>query len=126
MQRNKMTKNFKRHEFACKCGCGFDDISPKLVAKLQLARDLFGEPIKVNSGCRCLSHNRKEKSRDTSSHIKGLAVDVSCNNTDTFKLIKLAYCLGRAGFKRIGINTKKKFIHIDIDKEKAQNVIFTY
>jgi len=120
-----MTKNFGRHEFACKCGCGFDDISPKLVAKLQLARDLFGEPIKVNSGCRCLSHNRKEKSRDTSSHIKGLAADVTCDNPNDFNLMKLAFCLGRAGFTRTGFNTVLRFIHVDVDSSKPK-AIFPY
>lgn len=121
-----MTKNFKVSEFACQCGCGFNDIDIELVRRLQEARNLFGESIVVTSGCRCLKHNRNIGSNDTSSHVKGLASDVTCKDPNKFNLIKLAYCLGRAGFKRIGINTEKKFIHIDIDKEKTQDMIFPY
>ncbi len=125
MNKTNITRDFQVWEFTCKCGCGFESISPQLVAKLQLARDIFGESIKVKSGCRCLEHNRKSDSRDDSSHIKGLAADVTCKNPTEFNLIKLAYCLGRAGFKRVGINTKLRFLHADIDNGKP-DAIFPY
>ena len=57
-----------------------------------------------------------------SSHLKGLAADIKCvNSTDRFKLEGI---LREVGFKRIGIG--ETFIHIDIDKDKSQNVLWTY
>ena len=45
----QLTKNFKRSEFACKCGCGFDDIDLKLVNIIQIIRDEVG-PIRIPPG----------------------------------------------------------------------------
>jgi len=63
-----MTKNFKRSEFACKCGCGLDNIDPLVVAVWQSVRDHFGKPVSVTSGCRCETHNRKVGGVDGSQH----------------------------------------------------------
>ena len=41
--------------------------------------------------------------------------------TDRFKLEGI---LREVGFKRIGMGST--FIHVDIDKDKAQNVLWTY
>ena len=35
-------------------------------------------PIQISSGYRCLELNRALKSKDTSDHVKGLAVDFTC------------------------------------------------
>ena len=35
-----LTANFNRAEFACKCGCGKDDIKDALAVKVQAIRDL--------------------------------------------------------------------------------------
>jgi len=49
-------------------------------------------------------------------------VDIACNNsTDRYNLLN---CLLDVGFKRIGVGNT--FIHVDIDKEKAKEVIWTY
>ena len=57
-----------------------------------------------------------------SSHLKGLAVDISCKSSkDRFALVNL---LLKVGFKRIGI--AGSFIHVDIDKTKSQNLIWGY
>ena len=69
----KLTDHFTKEEFDCKCGCGNGDIviSENLVFELECVRVHYGKPMRINSGIRCLSHNRKIGSRDTSSHIKG-------------------------------------------------------
>jgi hypothetical protein len=52
----------------------------------------------------------------------GLAVDIKCNNsTDRFHLI---YLLQETGFQRIGV--AGSFIHVDIDFDKSQEVMWTY
>lgn len=47
---------------------------------LEVVRDdvLGGKPLHVNSAFRCLTLNRALKSRDTSDHVRGLAVDFVC------------------------------------------------
>ena len=35
-----LTANFNRSEYACKCGCGKDNIKDELATKVQLVRDL--------------------------------------------------------------------------------------
>jgi zinc D-Ala-D-Ala carboxypeptidase len=116
-----MTKNFSRHEFACRCGCGYDDVDRTLVDRLQRARTSHG-PITVTSGCRCRSHNTAEGGSPTSSHILGLAVDVKvAGGEERFEILT---CLIEAGFRRIGVASS--FIHADIDPDKQEPSLFTY
>ena len=120
----KLTEHFTKEEFDCQCGCGNGDIviSENLVFELECVRIHYGKPMRINSGIRCLSHNRKIGSRDTSSHIKGLAVDISC--TDMGTRLELVKRLLRDGeFKRMGIH--KDFIHVDVDYDKPKG-IFIY
>jgi len=120
----RLTDHFTKEEFDCQCGCGNGDIviSENLVFELECVRIHYGKPMRVNSGIRCLSHNRKIGSRDTSSHIKGLAVDISC--TDMGTRLELVKRLLRDGeFKRMGIH--KDFIHVDVDYDKPKG-IFIY
>ena len=120
----KLTEHFTKEEFDCQCGCGNGDIviSENLVFELECVRIHYGKPMRINSGIRCLSHNRKIGSRDTSSHIKGLAVDISCTNMGT--RLELVKRLLRDGeFKRMGIH--KDFIHVDVDYDKPKG-IFIY
>lgn len=52
-------QHFSKSEFACKCGCGFDDIDINLVKLLEQIRSHFGDnPLIITSGCRCAKHNR--------------------------------------------------------------------
>ena len=62
--------NFKRAEFACKCGCGFDDVSPTLVKKCQTARDHFGAAFVITSSCRCATHNARVGGVYNSRHLR--------------------------------------------------------
>ena len=90
--------------------------------KLDLARGNAGIPFTITSGYRTKEHNAKVGGVSDSSHTLGLAADISCNNSKDRLLIVSS--LLRAGFNRIGIaNT---FIHVDLDYNKVQNVIWTY
>jgi hypothetical protein len=52
----------------------------------------------------------------------GLAADLSCtNSTDRYNLI---FLLQETGFQRIGVGST--FIHVDIDFDKSQSVMWTY
>jgi uncharacterized protein YcbK (DUF882 family) len=93
-----------------------------LLEMLDEVRDKFDKPIHITSGFRTPAHNEAVGGVETSSHLKGLAVDIACNkSTDRFDLIN---CLLDIGFSRIGI--ADTFIHADIDQTKAQGVMWTY
>ena len=117
----KLTEHFSKKEFDCQCGCDTGQINMTLVEKLEQARCEYGGPMRINSGIRCLQHNRTIGSKDTSSHIKGLAADVSCE--DSSKRYKMINILLKY-FQRVGIH--KSFIHVDVDSNKKHDVIFLY
>ena len=97
-------------------------MDPKLLEMIDEAREIYGKPIRVTSGYRTESHNRKVGGVSSSSHLKGLAIDVACvKSDDRFKMLN---ALLEVGFNRIGV--AGTFIHVDIDKDKSQNVIWTY
>tara|TARA_R100000353_G_scaffold118242_1_gene84267 strand:- start:373 stop:741 length:369 start_codon:yes stop_codon:yes gene_type:complete len=102
-------------------------MNPKILEMLDLAREKYDKPIKITSGFRTQEYNEDLKARGykaspNSSHLKGLAVDIHCNNSkDRFELVDI---LLDVGFNRIGIaNT---FIHVDIDQDKPSHLIWTY
>ena len=100
---------------------------PKLLVMLDMVRDKFDKPIHIESGYRTKEYNeslaaRGYKASPNSSHLRGLAVDIACNNSvDRYHLLN---CLLDVGFTRIGVGNT--FIHVDIDKDKAKEVIWTY
>ncbi|MBL1294481.1 MAG: hypothetical protein COB61_011515 [Thiotrichales bacterium] len=58
-----LSKNLSRHEFACRCGCGYDTVDFGTVVMIQGAVDHFSSkfnaPAKVDirGGNRCKKHN---------------------------------------------------------------------
>lgn len=88
---------------------------------LDEAREFAGIPFIINSAYRSPEHPLSIKN-PSSSHIKGLAVDIKATDSKTrFKIVK---ALIEVGFTRIGI--ADTFIHVDLDLDKTQNVIWTY
>ena len=94
----------------------------QFLIKLDAARHLAEIPFKINSGYRTPQRNRKVKGKANSSHLKGLACDIKC--TDSKARFKIVESLILVGFNRIGIS--ETFIHVDDDKMKVQEVIWTY
>ncbi|MBQ9526259.1 MAG: DUF882 domain-containing protein [Fretibacterium sp.] len=114
-----LTKNFSRSEFACKCGCGKNNLDRRVVEACQTIRDAMGQPISVNSGVRCEKNNAAAGGAANSYHIQGLAADLSCksgalglylcilNLCDKGKLPDVHYVIWYQ---------KKNFVHIDLGK----------
>lgn len=118
-----LSTHFSSREFACGCGCGYDDISLDLVAMLEMIRDAVGSsPLRVSSGCRCQRHNQDVGGAANSAHLRGTAVDLYVTDADQrFRLVAAAI---QAGIRRIGV--ARTFIHLDIDKELPPKVFWTY
>ena len=97
-------------------------MSKNLISILDNIREELGKPIVVTSGFRTPAHNEKVGGKPNSSHLKGLAVDIACEDSRyRFKLVRE---LLEHGINRIGIGDT--FIHADIDDDKSPNVIWTY
>jgi len=101
-----------------------------LIEKLQHVRDILGKSMTITSGVRCESFNASIKGSLVSSHMPdsdriGLAVDIACTNSiDRYELVEVV----QKFFKRIGIvgEHSGNFIHLDVDKTKPQEVLWTY
>jgi uncharacterized protein YcbK (DUF882 family) len=107
-----MTKYFKEIEYK---------MDTDFLAKLDKAREYAKVPFVINSAYRSPEHPLSIKN-PTSSHIKGLAVDI--RTTDSRTRYRVLNALIHVGFNRIGI--ADTFIHVDDDKDKSQQVIWTY
>jgi uncharacterized protein YcbK (DUF882 family) len=120
-----LSKNFSRREFACKCGCGFDKIDQRLVNLVQEIRDEFGQPVYIESGCRCPKHNRKVGGVWNSGHTTGEAADIRVGWSRSYYVIRilkrmhdegklkdLTYCY------RPGVYS----VHVGIDKKPRKSI----
>lgn len=102
--------------------CKISDMEIDFLYKLDQARYHSGIPYIINSAHRTKEHELKKGRDGTSSHIKGIAVDIKATTSrDRFLILK---GLLKAGFKRIGIG--KDFIHVDDDKQKHSKLIWHY
>jgi len=93
----------------------------EFLQRLDQARAFADIPFIINSAYRSPNHPLSIKN-PSSSHIKGLAVDIKA--TDNVTRFKIIDALLFVGFKRIGI--ADTFIHVDMDYDKRQEIIWTY
>jgi len=111
---------FKKEEFECKCGCGFNEIDDTFVTMLDRLRAMVGTALVVNSGCRCEQYNRLVGGKPASAHLDGYAADIACKNSSLrFDIIEAAL---EIGITRIGVYPT--FIHLDIDPKKPRRVLW--
>jgi zinc D-Ala-D-Ala carboxypeptidase len=116
-------KHFKKSEFDCGCGCGYNIMSESVLLALDTARETLGFPLVITSGCRCQKYNdRLKNSVPDSAHVLGLAVDIDC--TESQNRFLLLSTLTNLGFKRFGIG--KTFLHADLDASKPQYCVWLY
>ena len=106
-----MTKNFSRKEFACKCGCGLDDVNPLLPKLLQQIRDHFDKPIRIVSGLRCELRNKKVGGAKKSQHLYGNAADIQVKDFPPHVVAAYANSI-MTGWG--GIKAYPTFTHVDV------------
>jgi hypothetical protein len=114
-------KHFRVDEFECPC-CHQQHMHPRFLERLDTARDISGVPYHINSGWRCVNHNREVGGGDKSAHLVGLACDIRA--TESRQRFHILRGLFAAGFARIGVGNG--FIHCDDDREKESAVAWTY
>lgn len=106
----------------CVPSCSLDDFNPVFLDKLRLAQRYAGFVFTLTSGYRSQAYERSKGRKGTSSHCKGLAVDISTRDSHTRYKVVLACHM--AGICRSGIG--KSFVHVDDDETKAHPIIFHY
>mgnify|MGYP002700500222 FL=1 len=122
-----MPSNFSLSEFACACGCPENHTKLGLLTALQEVRDIFGRGIKIASGYRCEFHNKGVGGSPKSSHILGLAADIVIpDSVYAFQLMKAIFDSGR--FQRVGYGKMSGtlVLHVDVDLDKPQEVLWGY
>lgn len=118
-----LSPHFDRKEFACKCGCGFDKVSPDLVTQLERLRLFLKRPVQINSGCRCPARNAAEGGKPDSAHLTGEAADIACIDSGTRYEMKHAIYQWSL-FNRVG--NGKTFLHVDVSMTLPQGVEWNY
>jgi uncharacterized protein YcbK (DUF882 family) len=107
-----LSEHFSREEFACKCGCGAANVSPKLIDALEMLRDLAGKSIKVNCGLRCVKHNSEVGGEKNSRHLLGQAADIKIRSMSPLEVFILAEQV--PAFRQGGRGVYDTFTHVDV------------
>lgn len=119
----KITENFDKEEFTCKCGCGYNVIDRGLVEILQRVRSELGVALRVNSGCRCERHNARVGGVKGSYHTVGKAADVSsvAGARKIYEAVQRVERRGEIeGMKYCILYERRGFVHIDVGKVRSK------
>jgi len=104
------SKYFRRAEFACRCGCGFDSVDTETLGIIEAVREHFDVPVKITSASRCPAYNADVGGSAVSQHMKGRACDIQVQGVEPS--VVAAYVetllLGAGGLGRY-----KTFTHVD-------------
>lgn len=96
--------------------CSIENMDIAFMNKLDSARHLANKPFVILSAYRNEGWEKLMGRSGTSSHTKGVAVDIRCNNSPD--RLKIVDALLKVGFRRIGIY--ESFIHVDNDQDKIE------
>lgn len=126
LKKKKISAFFYNTEFLCKCGkCSVYKVSPYHLIMLDILRDEYGKPISILSGRRCKKWNQQIKGSKNSAHLRGDCSDIYvANSMDRYAILNIVF--RNDLFCRIGINSKKGFIHLDNDNSLTKEVLWTY
>lgn len=113
-------KYFERREFRCKCGkCSGYPVEPSmdLIEILVKIREHFNAPVRINSGVRCVSHNKNVGGAGKSQHLEGTAADIRVDGVSPAEVAKyVETLLPNTG----GIGIYSTFVHVDVRKTKSR------
>ena len=112
-----ISTHFSRWEFSCKCGCDFNTVDHELIVVLEELRTYFDRAITINSGNRCVSHNKKVGGSRYSQHLVCKASDVVVENVGADAV---ADYLEERFSTKYGIGRYDGRTHIDVRSNKAR------
>lgn len=96
---------------------------------LQPIREVYGKPIKVSSGYRCLKLNEKVGGAANSQHVKGEAADITSisdtvdENKVLFEVIKKLIKDGKIAVGQLIDEYDYNWVHVSLPNEKHKNQI---
>ena len=105
----------------------------KLAKLLQIIRNEYGKPIKVNSAFRSVEVNNKVKGSKNSDHLYGCAADITCERNDVlWEIINHLIVTKQISVRQLiweyGTQYGPKWIHISINnkynKEKHNEILY--
>ncbi len=110
--------NISKKEIECKCGCGKNDINPKIISAWQRVADVISYRIGkkctliITSGLRCKAHNKAVGGNINSKHVLGDAIDGFIKDVSVELLSNTAKCILDDDFDVVKYDT---FVHIEYD-----------
>ena len=125
----KVAKNFREHEFFCKCPDfpgNYHLLDPRLIAAAQCVRNFARCPVYITSTFRTPACNYKMGGAHDSLHLKGLAIDLNVHTgfpsvvesiKEFSELFLKLYSVGIKGFGfypshlHLDLRTKGSLIH---------------
>jgi len=113
-----LSEHFSRKEFACRCGCGQDTVDAKLIQVLERLRTHYdGQPIRINSGNRCVEYNRRIGGKQHSQHLLSKAADIVVGDIEPGDVYMT---LDRLYPGKFGVGSYHNFTHVDVRDKKAR------
>jgi len=112
-----LSEHFTAWEFCCKhCGTlPADGIAPELILLLEDVRAQFGQPVMINSGYRCPTHNANVGGVVDSQHVDGEAADFVVGETSPAKVY--AYL---DPWHDGGLGKYDTFTHVDVRGHRSR------
>lgn len=122
-----LTANLSTYEFSCRCPNPCDaklpEMDKNLVQMLQELRNFMNRPLRITSGARCTLHNSQVGGSINSSHVVNKAADIECTNVaDAYDLLRVI--LKHGLFNRVGLYHDQDCIHVDVDANKPQEIVW--
>lgn len=107
-------------EITCPCGCGFNDMQEKVFIMFDRIKNALEKyngatvDLKIYSGCRCDSYNKKIGGSSDSMHLQGLAVDIHRPKGFTYNEFYKIICNVVKTQGVVGRYADEVYIHIDL------------
>ena len=112
-----LSASFSRIEFACGCGCGFDTVDTETLEILEIIRNHYDAPVRINSASRCVAHNKSVGGGVNSQHLVCRAVDI---DVDGVPAEKVANYIDSLFPDKYGLGRYDNFTHVDSRSQKAR------
>lgn len=111
---------FTQNDFACRCGCGQNNIQADAVILINAIETRHGQQLTINSGYRCPAHNRAVGGTDNSQHVAGRAADITSNDFSALQTLCTAMW-NENQIGGLGIYIGRRFVHVDTGNHRRWN-----